>query len=101
MSLSIRSISGKKWAYLKMYQVIIPGAELGGEGRHHHRGGQAPGCHHHPRHVLRSQPQPRVDGSGRDVTSREHEASGETRGQQRDQEDHPAPGEPLGIIPVT
>ena len=41
MSLSIRSISGKKWACLKMYQVIIPGAELGGERRHRHRGAQA------------------------------------------------------------
>ena len=104
MSLSIRSISGKKWEYLKhlkMYEVIIPGAELGGEGGHHHRGGQRPGRHHGPRHVPRTQTQPRVDGGRRDVTSRVSEAGAEARGQKRDEDDHPAPGEPLGVIPVT
>ena len=101
MSLSIRSISGKKWAYLKMYQVIIPGAELGGERRHRHRGGQSAGRHHDPRHVARPQPQPRVHSSRRRVASRVDEAGAETRGQERDQDDHPAPGKPLGVIPVT
>ena len=104
MSLSIRSISGKKWEYLKhlkMYEVIIPGAELGGEGCHNHRGGQRSGCHHGPRNVPRTQTQPRVDGGRRDVTSRVSEAGAEARGQKRDEDDHPAPGEPLGVIPVT
>ena len=104
MSLSIRSISGKKWEYLqdlKMYQVIIPGAELGGEGCHHHRGGQCPGRHHDPSQVPRTQTQPRVDGGRRDVTSRVSEAGAEARGQKGDDDDHPAPGEPLRVIPVT